>query len=227
VSLDAEVKQLEQTLKTMRGQNFFEIFGLTPKAEPGQIKIAYFKLAKVYHPDTVPPGAPEAYAKVKADIFARIGEASRTLSDDNARLDYIADLEAGGTGGDKIDIAQILAAEELFQKGVVFVKARRWPEAVKILEDAIKANPEEGEFYAWRGFAKYYTFSDKKAGSAEALKDIAICQKKNPRVANAMYFQGVIAKSTGDMVVAKRLFQKTLELQPDHLDAQRELRLMK
>jgi tetratricopeptide (TPR) repeat protein len=226
-SLDGELRQLEATLKKMREQNFFELFGLTPKAEAGQIKIAYFKLAKLYHPDTVPPGAPDAYAKLKADIFARIGEANRTLTDDSARLDYIADLEAGGTGGDKIDVAQILAAEEQFNKGMLYVKARRYPEAVKILEEAIKGNPEEGEFYAWRGFAKYYTFSDKKAGGAEALKDLAICTKKNPRVAQAYYFHGVIAKSMGDLATAKRMFQKTLELQPDHLDAQRELRLMK
>ena len=211
----------------MKKQNFFEIFGLTTKADAGSIKIAYFKLAKLYHPDTVPPGAPEAYAKVKADIFARIGEANRTLVDEKTRNDYIADLEAGGSGGDKIDVAQILAAEEMFQKGMILVKARKYPEALKMLDDAIKGNPEEGEFYAWRAYAKFASNADRKVGASEAAKDFAICNRKNPRCAALWYYQGQVAKLTGDTHTAKRHFQKTVELQPDHIDAQRELRMMK
>jgi hypothetical protein len=224
---DGEIRQLSELLKTMRSQNFFEIFGLTPKAQPGEIKMAYFKLAKLYHPDTVPPNAPEAYAKVKADLFSRIGEANRTLVDEKTRLDYIADLEAGGTGGDKIDVAQILAAEEKFNRGMVMSKARKFPEALALFEEAIKANPDEAEFYAWRGWAKYFTIADKKLGAQDALKDITICTKKNPRVANGYYFHGQIAKLIGDNATAKAMFKKTVELQPDHVDAQRELRMLK
>jgi curved DNA-binding protein CbpA len=191
--------------------------------------MAYFKLAKIYHPDTVPPNAPEAYAKVKADLFSRIGEANRTLVDEKTRLDYIADLEAGGsgTGDDKIDVVQILAAEEKFNKGMVMARARRFPEALAMFEEAIKANPDEAEFYAWRGWAKYFTIADKKLGAQDALKDITICTKKNARVANGYYFHGQIAKLTGDNATAKAMFKKTVELQPDHVDAQRELRMLK
>jgi hypothetical protein len=41
------------------------------------------------------------------------------------------------------------------------------------------------------------------------------------------YFQGVIAKLMGELAQAKQFFQKCLQLQPEHLDAQRELRAMK
>jgi DnaJ-domain-containing protein 1 len=223
---DTEIRQLQELFKTMKSQSHFEVFGLTPKADPGAIKVAYFKLAKVYHPDTVPPGAPEALAKAKAEIFARIGEANRTLVDDKMRAEYIAELEAGGTG-EQVDVAQILAAEEMFQKGQILVKARKFPEAVKMLDEAIKANPEEGEFYSYRGYAKFFLSPDRKATYAEAMKDIAICLKKNPRCASVHYFQGMMSKLLGDNFGAKKHFEQTVRLDANHIDAQRELRMMK
>ncbi|MBK7862831.1 MAG: DnaJ domain-containing protein [Archangiaceae bacterium] len=223
---DSEIRQLQELFKTMKGQNHFELFGLTPKADPGTIKIAYFKLAKLYHPDTVPPGAPEALGKAKADVFARIGEANRTLIDEKTRAEYIAELEAGGTG-EQIDVAQILAAEELFQKGQILVKARKFPEAVKMLDEAIKANPEEGEFYSYRGYAKFFLAPDKKATYPEAMKDINLCLKKNARCASVHFHQGMMSKLLGDLFGAKKHFEQTVRLDANHIDAQRELRMMK
>jgi hypothetical protein len=90
----------------------------------------------------------------------------------------VEDLKHGGKG-ERVDVAQILLAEEMFQKGCILVKARKWPEAVKMLDDAIKANVEEAEFYAWRGYAKFFATADKKVGQAEAMKDISLALKKN------------------------------------------------
>ncbi len=53
------------------------------------MKIAYFKLAKLYHPDTLPPNAPPELERLKAEIFGYIGDAYRMLSDDKSRADYI------------------------------------------------------------------------------------------------------------------------------------------
>jgi tetratricopeptide (TPR) repeat protein len=174
----------------------------------------------------VPPGTPEEVGRLKAEIFAKIGEANRTLADDGLRAEYIAELEAGGQG-EKVDVAAILAAEELFQKGQILVKARKFPEAVKMLDDAIKGNPDEGEYFAWRGYAKFFLNADKKAGFAEAMKDINVCIRKNPRVADLYYFQGNMHKLMGDLVTAKKFFKQCVELNSQHLEAQRELRMMK
>ncbi len=224
LSHEQEIALLRSTLGKMREQNLFEVLGLTDKADANAVKIAYLKLAKTYHPDTLPSDAPAELAKLKADIFARIGEAYRTLSDDKARADYIEALE---TGGAQIDVAQILAAEEMFQKGCVLVKAKKFAEAVAMLDDAIKNNPEEGEFYAWRGYAKFFANADRSQGLAAALKDFDACLKKNPRCAQAYYFQGHIAKLVNDNSGAAKHFKKWNPENPQHIDAQRELRLMK
>jgi hypothetical protein len=222
----AELKRLTELAEAMKKQNHFEVLALTKEAPPNAVKVAYLKAARDFHPDTVPQGAPEALAKLKADIFARIGDANRTLSDEKLRKDYVEALEYGGSG-EKVDVGKLLQAEEFFQKGRILVQARKFPEAVKMLSDAIAGNPDEAEFYAWRGWATFFTMPDKKQSHPEAMKDIINCLKRNPKIAAAHYFQGAMLKILGDGAGAMKHFRETVALDPKHIDAQRELRTKK
>ncbi|WP_404365330.1 DnaJ domain-containing protein [Corallococcus coralloides] len=218
-----ELPALRQLAVTMKGQNHFQRLGLTEQTEGSAVKIAYFRLAKLYHPDTLPPGAPPELEKLKAEVFAYIGDAYRALSDDKSRAAYLEELKSGG--GDGVDVQSILQAEELFQKSCILVKARKYPEAVKMLNDAIALNAEEPEFFAWRGYARFLAAPDKKAAQPEAFREIQGAIKRNERCAPAHYFLGVIAKLCGDATGALKHFKRTVELQPDHIDAMREVRM--
>jgi len=209
----------------MKEQNHFERLGVGADTNGPAVKIAYFKLAKQYHPDTLPPGAPPELEKLKADIFAYIGEAHRALADEKSRATYIEDLKHGGNKEAEVDVEGILKSEDLFRRAGIYLKNRKFADAAKMLDEAIQLNPEEPEFYAWRGYARFFTFEDKKAGFNEAFRDIQVCLKKNDKVAAGHYFLGVIAKLCGDMSGALKSFQKTVELQPNHIDAQREIRM--
>jgi hypothetical protein len=220
-----EIPALRQLVMAMKQQNHFQRLGLTEQTNSSAVKIAYFRLAKLYHPDTLPQGAPPDLEKLKAEVFAYIGDAYRMLSDDKSRAQYIEELKAGGGAGTEVDINSILMAEELFQKSCILVKARKFAEAVKMLDEAIKLNAEEAEFYAWRGYARFFTAADKKAAQPEAFREIQNAIKRNERCAPAHYFLGVIAKLCGDAPGALKHFKRTVELQPDHIDAQREIRM--
>ena len=220
-----ELPALRELAAKLKEQNHFERLGLGPDTHGPAVKIAYFKLAKQYHPDTLPHGAPPELEKLKADIFAYIGDAYRTLSDDKSRAAYIEELQHGGGDGQEVDVEAILKAEELFRKSGLYIKARKFPEAVALLDEAIQLNPEEAEFYAWRGYARFFTYPDKRTGQAEAFRDLNLCLKKNDKVAVAHYYLGVIAKACGDGKGALKHFQKAVELQPNHIEAQREIRL--
>jgi curved DNA-binding protein CbpA len=220
-----EIPTLRELAEKLKEQNHFERLGLGADTNGPAVKIAYFKLARQYHPDTLPPGAPPELEKLKADVFAYIGEAYRTLSDDKSRAAYIEELKHGGKQEQQVDIESILKSEELFRKAGLHIKARKFAEAVKILDEAIQLNAEEPEFYAWRGYARFFTFEDKKVAYNEAFRDIQLCLKKNEKVASAHYFLGVIAKLCGDNSGALKHFQKTVEIQPNHIDAQREIRM--
>ncbi|WP_305794148.1 J domain-containing protein [Myxococcus landrumensis] len=219
-----EIPALRTLATAMKQQTHFQRLGLAEQADGGAVKIAYFRLAKQYHPDTLPPGAPPELEKLKAEVFAYVGDAYRTLSDDKSRAAYLEELKSGGAGSE-VDVNAILMAEELFQKACILVKARKFPEAVKMLNEAIQLNAEEAEFYAWRGYARFFTAPDKKAAQPEAFREIQNAIRRNERCAPAHYFLGVIAKLTGDATGALKHFKRTVELQPDHIDAQREIRM--
>ena len=168
VNFETETRQLQVIHDQMKKQNFFEVLGLKRDADAGAVKMAYLKAARSYHPDTVAPGSPDALAKLKADVFALISEANRTLSDAVLRKEYTAELDAGGTGS-KVDIEKILRAEEVFQKGRILVQARKYADALKLFEEAVTCNGDEAEFYAWRGYAKFLGTKDKKSVTTEVL----------------------------------------------------------
>src|SRR4029453_8653031 len=67
--------------------DFYVILGLTPGATPAEIKRAYRRLSRRYHPG-VNPGDRQAQA-----VFERVTEEYETLSDPARRRDYEA---AGG-----------------------------------------------------------------------------------------------------------------------------------
>ena len=65
----------------MAEKNYYEIFNVPMNADTSEIKKAYRKLAKKFHPDiNKDPGSDE--------LFMMIQEAYETLTDENARKEY-------------------------------------------------------------------------------------------------------------------------------------------
>lgn len=73
--------QIEQKIEEMRGQSRLERLGLRPGATTAEIRRAYLKQARRFHPDQWPPHT-HPTVRNKAEIaFALIGEAYRQLAD--------------------------------------------------------------------------------------------------------------------------------------------------
>ncbi len=77
---------------TTATKDYYEILGVSSKAKAGEIKKAYRRLAKQYHPDANPDN-PKA-----ADRFKEIGEAYSVLSDDEKRKHYDQMRRLGALG---------------------------------------------------------------------------------------------------------------------------------
>ena len=74
-------------------KNYYEILGVSKTATEEEIKSAYRKKVKEYHPD-LHPGDKDA-----AEKFKEINEANETLSDKQKRAAYDYELEHPGMGG--------------------------------------------------------------------------------------------------------------------------------
>src|SRR5207237_2592572 len=66
---EQELKDVTAAAAKLKDQNLFEVLGLNEKADAAQVKVAYFKMAKLFHPDTVAPNSPPELGKLKAEVF--------------------------------------------------------------------------------------------------------------------------------------------------------------
>lgn len=77
----------------MADKNYYDILGVSKTASQDEIKSAYRKLAKQYHPDFHPNDA------AAAEKFKEINEANAVLSDEEKRKQYDFELEHPGMSG--------------------------------------------------------------------------------------------------------------------------------
>jgi curved DNA-binding protein CbpA len=76
----------------------FELLGVDRAATPREIKKAYFKRSKVFHPDRFYRRADPEFKNKLKDIFKRTNTAFQTLSNEDKRREYEGELRARGAG---------------------------------------------------------------------------------------------------------------------------------
>ncbi|HET8540626.1 MAG TPA: J domain-containing protein, partial [Anaeromyxobacter sp.] len=216
---------LEALVKKLADADHFEVLGLGRDAAGPAIKIAYFQLAKTYHPDAVPADAPPDVRKLCADVFGKVSEAWSVLGDDASRAAYVEALKSGGTA--QVDVMNIFEAENAFQAGTMLVKARKYGEAIQKFDEALKLNADEPEFAMWRAYADFLAAGDKRKKLAQSGAEIEGALKRNPRCAQGYLFLGQMAKVAGDLGLAEKHLRRGLQVAPDHADLQRELKYLR
>lgn len=85
--------EIEELWADLRHRDHFAVLGVARDATPAEIKAAYYRQAKRYHPDVHHnPALTDLGGKLE-DIFARVVEAHRVLTDADARNGYRGTLE--------------------------------------------------------------------------------------------------------------------------------------
>jgi len=218
-------RSLKALLASYAEADHFKVLGVGRDATPAQVKVAYFQLAKAYHPDTVAVAATPAVKKLCADIFSRIGEAWGVVGDDARRAQYAEDLVTGASVS--VDVMGILQAETVFQTGTLLVKARQYEEAAAKFAEAVKLNAEEPEYEMWLAWCHFVGAAEKKKVHARAVGLIEAGLKKSPRCVAGYLFLGQMAKIVGDLALAEKHLKRGLAVAPDHVDLQRELKYLR
>jgi tetratricopeptide (TPR) repeat protein len=218
-------KILERALQ-ISSQDYFQMLGLERDATPEAVQKAFFGLAKVWHPDRLPP----ALVDVKdacSKVFTHLTEAQATLIDPERRAEYMTLLKDGGaTPDDQAKIHAILDAATEFQKAEIFMKRNDLTQAHEMAKKAHALDPEQADYLAmvtWLDAQK-----PEWVGREKTLEKIAIldkCIKLNANSERAYFWRGMLFKRIDETSKAMKDFKKAAELNPRNLEAMREVRL--
>jgi DNA-binding response OmpR family regulator len=216
-------ERLAGKVGAMRKLDYFEILGIKRTATREDIKRAYFALAKEYHPDRHSSSRSAEARELAQQLYDLISAAHDTLADPTERERYVEELKSGRRRDMGHDVSKILAAEGKFQRGEEFMRQRQYAEAVTAFHEAVALYGEEGEFYAWLGWAR---FQANPADTELSIVDIEKAISLSPKLDKSYLFLGYIHKATGRPDKAEKQFEKAIQANPDCTEALRELRLL-
>jgi DnaJ-class molecular chaperone len=127
----AEVEALAGALDQL---DYYGVLKISQSASPAEIKAAYYRESRAYHPDRFAAAPSAPLREVVGRLYRRINEAYTVLRDDRKRTRYLADIN----GPDRMKKLRFTEAEEAQVK----------EEQKKKMEEQFGQTPNGRKFYA-------------------------------------------------------------------------------
>jgi len=220
------VKEIDQFLELIfkKDTTYFDIMGVDRSVAPSKIKKIYFKMAKVFHPDSHPDLFKGELRDRVETLFTKISEAYDVLTDTQKREAYIKQTTSKVSAEEMEKANRAVTAELEFQKAEVLLKRGAFAKAREILDQVVKLMPDEQEYRIYQAWAMYKTEGPGKAQAARQIIEKAL--KGREKNKDGYFYLGMINRAEGHTEDAIKYFQKVLELDSYNIEAQRELRVL-
>jgi curved DNA-binding protein CbpA len=236
-----EIADLEIFLDQLdQASDYYQVIGLTPEADANEIKLAYYALARRYHPDRFHIQSGTAQHTRISSAFARVTQAYETLTEPGARSAYDATLartrqfagarnsRVGGVTGatDEIGFAMGLRDEEFpeagqcFREGLHALQSGQIKLALTQLAAAARLSPRDARYRAHYGRALATGEQTRRLAESELLAAV----KLEP--STAMY-RTMLAELYFDLNFHRRAqteLQRALTIDPKDTKARELLR---
>jgi len=217
----AELRLELAALAARQSGTHYEVLGVAPDAVASVIQAAFFGLAKKWHPDRLRPEVADLKEQATR-VFARISEASQTLSDPSARKLYDQSLVTGDTADETEQVQRVLKATNAFQKAEVLLKRGNLALAEKEALSAFENDPSQADHVALHVWIQAQKPGADLTSLAVQLEKAARTEPNNLRV---RWYRGQLLKRLGRERDALHDFRFIVERDPRHTDAHREVRL--
>jgi DnaJ-class molecular chaperone len=157
-----EVEALAEALDQL---DYYGILKIPQSAAPAEIKAAYYRESRAYHPDRYAAFPSAEFRGLVGRIYRRVNEAYTVLRDDRRRARYLADV----TGPDRAQKLRFTEAEEaqvkeeqkrkleeqfgttpngrkFYAAALLDIQAERWDAAERALKSALMYEPGNAKF---------------------------------------------------------------------------------
>jgi curved DNA-binding protein CbpA/Tfp pilus assembly protein PilZ len=217
------VHEIRAAHAELEEQDYYQLLGVTREVGPVEIKRAYYRVAKRYHPDRYgDAGFADVIDQLKI-LFVRINTAYHTLSVTERKQAYdleIAEQTIGHTRGEK---PGQMSAEGHVAQGRRSFKEGHLKTAVHHFELAVKAAPHKGAYHALLAQA----LSHLPARMREAETHYKRAIELEPARPEHHIHLGRLYKKVGLPARALEQFEQTLKWDPDNRPARDEILALK
>ena len=185
------VEEMLQRYSALKGQNFYQVLGVSPSASESEVRHAYYSLAKRLHPDKFT----EEETKSRAEkLFAAITEAYATLSRTENRQEYDRTLTTVNDGPSDAAVAAAGAevARQNFLRGKALFEKGEIVKALPFLENAVEQEGAREEYLRYLGMVQSRNPRLRREAEQNFLRAVNL----NPTVAENYYQLGLICRKT-------------------------------
>ncbi len=215
--------RLTRIWQDMQDQDHFEILATNKLAKFSDINRNYRELAKILHPDRLPPSAPADLRQLNQEIFARITEAHSTLSDDTRRQMYTKALEHGHA-------EEILQAETKFEEGMRLLRSSQFHDARKALGKVLKMHgrrSDVGLYYLWALIKEKRHRADRTELSNKVRDVLQTIPHEDRHSAHYFFVKGMYFELIGQIQNSYQSFKRACSIDPEFTDAKKEMTYIK
>jgi tetratricopeptide (TPR) repeat protein len=222
----AQRAELAALAEQLRARTHFEILDVTPADGNDALRAAYERLASQSHPDRFAGGS-QSLRDLAADVYRMVRTAYETLSNPRARQEYLLAQQKRARKAEKRRQSEIaFEAETEFRKGEDELRGRAYETALQHFGRALQLYPDEGDHHAHYGWALYLCHPEESSIVAEALEHVKRGLKLASHKETAYLFMGRLLKAVGRVDQAERMFSRAAQIQPECVEALRELRII-
>ena len=220
-------KRMQEFLDSRAGLDRYEVLGVSRTATKEDIRHAYFRLAKEFHPDRLANVSSSlANHPLAEKIFQMVNEAYEVLSNDTRRTAHDRGVDVRHQEGEIRKVIEHRKLDELYRRGETAVREGHYPVAQEQFRRLVEADPGNAAGVAYLAYVDHAL--DGAAGPAslaayEARFEEAARLRPGSDVVQVLW--GRMYKRAGNPSQALAHFQKAIDRNPHCVEALRELRL--
>jgi curved DNA-binding protein CbpA len=206
---------------SLESKNHYEVLGVAVDATAEQIRAAYFKLARQYHPDSY-AGADSGTLAAANKVFSAVTEANRVLSESTKREKYTNEAVHGHKSEEETAEEQALAAlqaDTYYKQGLSNLQAGRLAESLKLFRKAYQTFGQDPVYRAAYGYLVQIASRGDEIAQAEAERLATSAKEENEENIDVAAYHGGWLAETGQIKKGVTALRKVLGVNPDHREA--------